>query len=267
MWLVALRCLLAAALLSSWALYRGQRFPPLRDKRWIWYALLGFVGMVAPFYLFSRGQMIIDSGLAGITAGTMPLMTIVLAHFFAGERLNTQKLIGFIVGFFGLVILFLPDDLSLSLIADWKSQGLLVGGAFFYALTTIIAKRAPDTPPAIGAAMMVISAAIMALGAAIVTGPAPGLTLQSFAMICGLGAGSTGIATILYLYVVQKTGPSMLAKINYFPPVVSVSAGVILLGEDFSPRIVLAFAVIVTGLLIAHSKGSRHAGPIPAKGL
>ena len=261
--------MLGAALVTCWALFRGHRFPRLSDKRWLWYAALGFIGMVAPFYLFSRGQKVIDSGLAGITAGTMPLITIVLAHFFANERLNSQKFIGFMVGFFGLIILFLPDEISLTLISDWRSQGLLVGGAFCYALTTIVAKRAPDTSPAIGAAMMVTCAALMALIAALFSGPMPSLTLHSFAMVCGLGAGSTGIATILYLFVVQKTGPSMLAKINYFPPVVSVSAGVLLLGEDFSPRIAVAFAVIVAGLLIARSKGFKKSpvATLPPTGL
>ena len=253
-WLVAMRCVTGAALLTLWALSRGQRFPRLTDKRWIWYAILGLTGMVAPFYLFSRGQTVIDSGLAGITAGTMPLITIVLAHFFADERLNLQKVIGFLVGFCGLIILFLPEDFSFALIADWRSQALLLGGAVCYAVTTIIAKHAPDTPSATGAAMMVICAAIMALIAAALSAPLPSLTVKSAAMVAGLGVGSTGIATILFLFVIRESGPGTIAKINYFPPVVSVTAGILLLGEDFSPKLIIALAVIVCGLLIARRK-------------
>jgi len=250
-WLVAGRCLIGATLLTLWALYKKERLPRLTDTRWVWYAVLGFTGMVAPFYLFSRGQIVIDSGLAGITAGTMPLITIVLAHFFAGERLNLQKTVGFLVGFCGLIILFLPDDFSLALTADWQSQGLLLGGAFCYAITTIIAKHAPATPSVSAAAMMVICAAIMACIAAVFTAPLPALTPAGGLLILGLGAGSTGVATILFLFLIKRSGPSTIAKINYFPPVVSVTAGIILLGEPFTPKLVIAFIVIVCGLLIA----------------
>jgi len=145
-WLVAMRCSIGSILLVSWMFYRGRRFPKLTDKRWLWYCLLGFVGMVLPFWLFSTGQQVIDSGLAAILAGTMPLITIVLAHFFvAGEPLSTRKALGFFIGFIGIITLFLPEDFSLALVADWQSQALMIAAAFCYAATTIIAKRAPET--------------------------------------------------------------------------------------------------------------------------
>lgn len=257
-WLVTGRCILGAVLVTAWAYSRGHRLPPLTDTRWVWYFVLGLIGMVAPFYLFSRGQIVIDSGMSAIIAGTMPLMTIIMAHFFVGEYLNARKIAGFIIGFIGLIILFLPDDFSLALIPNWKHQLFPLGGAFCYALTTIIAKRAPQTPAGLSAAMMVISATIMAVIGAIISGaPVPTLTALSAAMVVGLGTGATGIAAILYLFVIQKNGPSTIAKINYFPPVVSVVAGVVLLGEPFSWRIVAAFAIILAGLLVARSKPAR----------
>lgn len=263
-WLVAMRCSVGSVFLISWMFYRGRRFPPLTDKRWLWYCLLGFVGMVLPFWLFSTGQQVIDSGLAAILAGTMPLITIVLAHFFvAGEPLSTRKAIGFFIGFIGIITLFLPEDFSLALVADWQSQALMIAAAFCYAATTIIAKRAPETPASVGAAMMVICASTMAIGLGFVSGTvqaAPsGLSLL---MALGLGMGSTGVATILYLLVIARNGPSVLAKINYFPPLVSVLLGIWLLSEPFSWRIFAAFVIILIGVLIARSGTSPPPKPI-----
>lgn len=253
-WLVAMRCSIGSILLISWMHYCGHRFPALKDKRWLWYSWLGFVGMVLPFYLFSKGQIKIDSGLAAILAGTMPLITIILAHFFVNERMTPRKMLGFLIGFLGIVTLFLPKDLSLSLISDWRSQALMVGGAFCYAATTILAKRAPPTPPSVGAAMMVCCASLVAIICALISGvpdAAPhGLTLL---MALGLGLGSTGIATIVYLWVLEQSGPSLLAKINYFPPLVSVALGTWLLGEEFTWRLAAAFVMILIGLLVARS--------------
>lgn len=70
-------------------------------------------------------------------------------------------------------------------------------------------------------------------------------------MAIGLGIGSTALATILYLYVIQETGPSVMAKINYFVPLASVIFGVGLLGEAFSWRMVVSFVIIVIGVMVS----------------
>jgi len=80
------------------------------------------IGSVIPFFLLSTGQIKIDSGITSIIVGIMPLMTIVLAHFFTDERLNVQKTVGFFIGFLGIVILFLPDDFGFELVSDWRSH-------------------------------------------------------------------------------------------------------------------------------------------------
>jgi drug/metabolite transporter (DMT)-like permease len=184
--------------------------------------------------------------------GVMPLMTIMLAHIFTHEKLTSLEVLGFIVGFIGIIILFLPDDFSLSLISDWKSQLLIVAAAFCYAVTTVGAKRAPETHSAVGGAMMLIWAAIAGVIAAIISGlPDSPPAMMGHLMAWGLGIGSTGIATILYLYVIQKTGPGMMARINYFVPVASVILGVGLLGEEFKWRMVISFGVIVLGVIIS----------------
>lgn len=257
-WLVAYRLILGAVLVTAYVYYKGLKLPKLSDVRWRWYFILGMIGSVIPFFLLSTGQLKVDSGITAIIVGAMPLMTIILAHFFANERLNLQKLLGFIIGFFGIVVLFLPDNLNLELVSDWTSQLLIVIAAFCYALTTVIAKRAPDTPSSVGAAMMLICAAPVALFA----GMASGVPTQLPAMIgiwmaIGLGVGSTAIATILYLYVIQETGPSAIAKINYFVPLASVIFGVSLLGETFSWRMIASFVIIVMGVMVARIGAQR----------
>lgn len=251
-WLVAMRLMIGAVLLIAYVKLTGGNFPKMSDKRWLWYFSLGMTGMTIPFFLVSTGQVNIDSGLAAIIVGAMPIMTIILAHFFTDERLTLMKSIGFFIGFIGIVILFLPDNFSLELISDWQSQLLIVLGAFCYAITTVAAKRAPKTPSSVGAAMMLICAAIVGFIWALFTGlPETIPAMPGLLSALGLGIGSTAIATILYLYVIDQTGPSALAKINYFVPVASVILGVWLLNEPFTWRMVISFFVILCGILIA----------------
>ena len=117
------------------------------------------------------------------------------------------------------------------------------------------AKRAPETDSLVGAAIMVVSAAVSACVWAILSGP-PSQPQPDWIwlVVVGLGVGSTALGTIFYLRVVDGTGPSAMAKINYFPPVVSVIAGVWFLQEPFSWRIVIAFAVIMVGVALSRTK-------------
>ncbi len=254
-WLVAGRLLIGAIGITLYALSRGHRFPNLRDPRWKWYFGLGMTGMVIPFLLLSIGQLSLDSGLTAIITGVMPLITIILAHYITDERLTRMKLLGFFIGFIGIVILFLPDKLSLELVRDWKAQLLILGAATGYAVTTVVAKRAPQTPSAIGAAMMLICGFMVSLVIALSSGiPSAIPPMKGLLMVVGLGLGSTGIATVLYLYIIEQSGPTALAKINYFTPVVSVILGVWLLHEPFTWRLAISGIVVIFGVMIARIK-------------
>lgn len=255
LWLVSYRLIIAAAMLIGFVVITGKRLPPLSDKRWLWYILMGMTGMAIPFYLTATGQTKIDGGISAILVGVMPLLTIVLAHFFTAEKLTLRKFFGFAVGFVGTIILFLPDNFSLSLIQNWQSQMLVLGAAFCYASTTIIAKRAPQIDAAIGAAMMAFCAAIAGTIMAGLSEPVPSsIPPLGWAMILGLAVGSTGIATIVYLAVIDRNGPTELAKINYFPPFVAMFIGVTILEQPFTWRIAIAFAVIMFGVWFARSR-------------
>ena len=258
LWLVTYRLIIGAIIVIIYVKFKGLNLPNIRDKRWIWYFAMGLIGMVIPFFLLSTGQVIIDSGLTAIMVGTMPLMTVILAHFFTNEKLSITKIIGFIFGFIGIVILFLPSDFSIEITKNWFSQLIIIIAAFCYAVTTIIAKRAPDTPATIGACMMLICAATACLFVALLTGfPSSMPPLLGILTAFGLGVGSTAFASILLLYIIDQTGPSTVAKINYFVPLASVIFGVIILDEILSIRIFIAFVIILIGMFISQIKKSK----------
>ena len=255
-WLVSYRMSVAAVIVLVYSRIVGHRLPSLRDSRWIWYTVMAVTGASLPFVLLANGQRTVDSGLTAILVGTMPLITIVLAHFFTAEKLTPMKLIGFLMGFLGIVILFLPTDLSFALVADWKAQILILLASFCYAVTTIIASRTPETPSPVGAAMMlIIGAGLSTIWAASVSGPPPMPNLTALFCVLGLGLGSTAIATMTYLWVIDVAGPSVMARINYFVPVCSVILGVMLLKEALDWRIFVALFVILLGVIVSKMGG------------
>jgi drug/metabolite transporter (DMT)-like permease len=261
-WLVGWRLCIAAVLLTVWTYATGQRLPPLRDTRWVWYGGLGLSGAVIPFLLMAYGQLTVDSGLTAVIVGAMPLITILLAHFFTDEKLTVMKVLGFVIGFLGVAVLFLPDNFAVGLTRDWIPQLVILAAAFCYAFTTVAAKRAPETNAVVGSAIMMIIAAIAGVASAQILDPGGHVPdAMALIMIILLGLGSTGVATILYLDFVDRAGPSAMARLNYFPPVVSVIFGVWFLSEPFTWKLIAAFVIIVIGMMVSRLKSSRSPTP------
>ncbi|PHR91217.1 MAG: hypothetical protein COA69_11920 [Robiginitomaculum sp.] len=254
-WVPAARTTLPAIGITIYLYSRGLKLPSLKDKRWFWYGLMGFFGMTAPFFLQAKGNELgVESGMSSIlVSGAMPLFTIILAHFFVkSEPLSWRKSIGFVIGFIGIIFLFLPEQISWDLIQNWNAQGIMLMVALSYALASIVAKRAPDTPASIGAAIMLITAAITAFIMAAPAGlPDTHVSKGVLIALLVLSICYTGLSDILYLKVIELSGPSMIAKINYIVPVFALVFGMIFLDEMFSWRSIAAMMIIITGLLIA----------------
>jgi drug/metabolite transporter (DMT)-like permease len=258
--LVAARFVIAATVLSVVVRARGLRLPTSR-RVWSHYLLMSLIGNAVPFTLIAWGQIRTDVGLAGILMGVMPLMTLLLAHFFVpGERMTPRMVGGFAVGFIGLVALFGPEALLEfgGEASDLLSQVAIASAAIGYAISTIIARRLATLDPLVSATtVMWITTAIMVPAALWVDRPwnlAP--SGESIASIVWLGLFATALATILYFRVIQRAGPTFLSLINYMIPVVALVVGAVVLNEDLVGTVLIGMALILTGLAISQL-GSR----------
>jgi drug/metabolite transporter (DMT)-like permease len=74
------------------------------------------------------------------------------------------------------------------------------------------------------------------------------------AAVVALGAGATGVAYLLYYYVMNTLGAVRAAGVTLLVPVTAVFWGVVLLGESLSWPIVLGMAVILAGTVLTNLK-------------
>ena len=82
------------------------------SKDWHWFALIGFINLVAPFFLIAYGVKSVQSNLAAILMSTTTLSSTVLGHFYTkNERFNLTRTIGILIGFSGIVY-FLTKTLT-----------------------------------------------------------------------------------------------------------------------------------------------------------
>jgi drug/metabolite transporter (DMT)-like permease len=253
--LVAFRVVLGALLLFGAMLALGLKTP--RDARtWCYFFVLSLLGYCLPFFLITWGQLSVDSGLAGILVGFMPLATLLLAHrYVAGEHITAAKIAGFLLGLAGLATLLGPEALR-----QWRGTGTellgqlaCLGGALCYAGNSIVTKRMPATHALVAAAWTTTIAAVimlvvvMAFENPLTSMPEP----RAIATAIWLGVGPTAIATLVYFRLIARAGPTFMSIVNYLSPVVAVTAGAVLLGESVRPTALLALILILTGIALA----------------
>jgi drug/metabolite transporter (DMT)-like permease len=252
--LIFVRIATAAALLTAWTYYRGHRLPPLRDKRWLWFAALGLFGNTLPFFLISWGQQFIDSALTGILIATMPLTTIVLAHAFVpGERMNARRLAGFLIGFAGVVVLLGPTALNGLGGTGLIAQLGVLAAACAYGINAVLARLQPDTAASLSGAGMLIMAAVLAapLGLWQLV-HAPHVAASAWLATLWLAIGPTAIASVMLMQIARTAGPSFLAVVNYMTPIAAMLTGVVI-GETIGWNAALALAIILSGVWLARS--------------
>jgi drug/metabolite transporter (DMT)-like permease len=248
---VVLRLSIGAIVLIAFMLARGKRLPT-KPIAWAHFMLLGLVGNVLPFWFIAQGQVFVTSGMAGLLMAIMPLITLILAHFFiTGENLNRNKLLGFVFGISGIILILGPTILG--------SENSLVGcllvlsAAVLYAANTIIARRLPVYSSAVVSSGVVICAALISL----IIWPSvldidwhqvPNLTLFT---IVWLGIFPTGVAAIIFFVLIRRTGPTFLSNINYLIPLVAYFMGALVLGELVVWHDMIALLAILFGIAVS----------------
>lgn len=206
---VTFRLCLAAIVLAAAVrlIRRGLVHTP---RMWLHLLALSLLGNTVPFFLIAWGQQAIDSGLAAILLGGMPLVTLVLAHFTVeGERMTARTTVGFVIGLAGIAILVGPGAIRHlgGGSADIFSQLAIVAAALCYSVNAILARHLPPGDASVHTAATITLAALTMLpfhasdGVAAISELTPGVAFA----LGWLGIVSTAVATILYFRIDRKS--------------------------------------------------------------
>ena len=263
MTLVAARVVIAAGVLYAVALARGVQLP--RDRlSWIMGFALATFGLALPFFLIGLGQTRIDSGLAAILMSVMPLATMVLAHFFTeGDPFTRHKLFGIVIGFAGIIVLFGPEALR-GMGSDFWYQLAVAGGAVCYAINAVLTRNLPQGSGSsmIGRAVMVmISGVVIAVPAALlIDGPMALMQASTMGwwMVIYIGVLPTGLAGLVYFYLIETRGASFFSFVNYLNPVFGVIWGAVLLGEAVGLQALGALTLILAGVAVSSRRAPNN---------
>ncbi len=257
--LVTLRVALGALAGIAFTIPARVRWP--RDRRsWGVLALIGVTGIALPFLLISWGELHIDSAVASILNATVPLFTMLIAHLFLqDDRMSTQKVIGLIMGFGGVAVL-MSRDLASASHASALGQAAVILAALFYAGTSVFARAHTEHLPGLvqGAAPLISASLFMGLAV-----PIGGLPFQlprlplTWLAVAWLGVLGSGLALVLWYYLLHRIGPTRTTMVTYIFPLGGVVLGVLFLGEALTWQLIFGAALIIAGIVVVNQKGGK----------
>jgi len=227
------------------------------SKDWYWFASIGLINLVLPFFLIAYGVQKVQSNLAAILMASTPLTATALAHFFTkNEKINLIKIIGILVGFSGIVFLFSDDVLFNE--NNIFSAFLILFGSCFYVVGGLLTIKISNKKNENVTASILIWGTLILLPVSLFIEEPWNLSprLDSTLSLIYLGVFSTGIAWLLRFYILKHNGLVFQAQVAYLIPIFGVILGFLILGEDITSKAIISLIAVIIGIYIV-KKGSK----------
>ena len=231
---------------------------PLLSEGWTHrlgsFAIMAITNALVPWIAIAWGEERISSGLASILNSTTTLWTAVIIFWaMPGERPTRVGYLGVLLGFAGVVILVLPDILAHGVSGNLLGAMAVLVAALSYAANAIYQRRKMRSVSVFDVSIGQLAATVIfAIPLALPSLPHVHVAVSSMAAVIALGAGATGIAYLLYYYVMNALGAVRAAGVTLLVPITAVFWGVVLLHESLSWAIIIGMAVILAGTVLTN---------------
>ena len=228
------------------------------SKDWYWFALIGFINLVAPFFLIAYGIKSVQSNLAAILMSTTPLSSTVLGHFYTkNEKFNFIKTFGILIGFSGILYLF-SDNLLIdennfvsALLILLGSTCYVIGGV----LTLKISKKKNEN---VTGSILIWATIILIPLVSFIEQPwnvSP--RLDSTISVIYLGLVSTGLAWLLRFRVLVNNGLIFQSQVSYLIPIFGTILSYIFLKELITTKVLISLIAVLVGIYFVRKADNK----------
>ena len=228
------------------------------SKDWYWFAAIGMINLVIPFFLIAYGMQKVQSNLAAILMASTPLSATVLAHFFTdNEKINLTKILGVLIGFSGIVFLF-SDNILINE-SNFTSALLILIGSTFYVVGGLLTIKISNKKNENVTASILIWATLFLIPITIFTEKPWNLNpgIDSTISLIYLGVVATGLAWLLRFRILKTNGLVFQAQVAYLIPIFGIILGYIFLKELITPKVLISVAAVIIGIYLVKKSNSK----------
>jgi drug/metabolite transporter (DMT)-like permease len=258
--LIMFRLLIGFILLATVVAVAREPLP--RDPRqYAHLAVMGTINIAIPFALITFAEQTVDSSLAAVINGAVPLFVIVIAAIFlAGETITVNRLAGLAVGFVGVALIVGLDVTDLSS-SNAIGELALIGATISYAFGAVYARaHVHGLRPMIPALFQVFFGLVVTSVLAFVfehplaAVPAP----DAIFAVVWLGLLGSGLAYLAFFRTLQRWGATRTSRVAYLRPVYGNPRGARQPSEPISPATRLGTGLIIAGIALVNARvGTR----------
>jgi drug/metabolite transporter (DMT)-like permease len=228
------------------------------SKDWYWFTMIGFINLVAPFFLIAYGVKSVQSNLAAILMSSTVLSSTVLGHFYTkNERFDLTRTIGVLIGFSGIIYLF-SDNLLITE-NNFISALLILLGATCYVvgglLTLKISKKKNEN---VTGSILIWATIILIPLVSLIEQPWNSTPrLDSTISVIYLGLVSTGAAWLLRFKILTTNGLIFQSQVSYLIPIFGVILGYIFLDEIITLKVLVSLFAVIVGIYFVKKAGIK----------
>ena len=219
------------------------------SKDWHWFALIGFINLVAPFFLIAYGIKSVQSNLAAILMSTTPLSSTVLGHFYTkNEKFNFIKTFGILIGFSGILYLF-SDNLLIDK-NNFISALLILLGSTCYVIGGVLTLKISKKRNENVTGSILIWATIILIPLVILMEQPWKVTprVDSIISVIYLGLVSTGLAWLLRFRILVTNGLIFQSQVSYLIPIFGTILSYIFLKELITTKVLISLTAVLVGI-------------------
>ncbi len=263
---MVLRCAGGALILSAWLAWRGTLQRATRTQ-WLTAGVAGAFLFLGCHGLLAWAEQRVSSGEAALFMTAIPLWLIALESIMLRRPPSRRVVLSLLLGVAGVAVLTWDDGWA----GGITDRVVLLVSALFWAIGTLIVRRAGTPLPAaqstamqLGAGALVLLAASTAVGEPFGWSPADITPRASLALVF-LILGGTVLGFGAYTWLLRVTSAAAVSTYAFVNPVIALGLAWVVGDGELSPRTGVAAALVVAAVIFTRESRGRSAGATQEK--
>ena len=255
---VFVRCVTGAVLLLPILWFKRKSI--VKPIPWKALLIVGVVNAGLPWGLIALSQTQINSSLAAVLNAFTPIFTGLLGLLFFGSVLHKQQWVGIAAGFIGILVI-MDFDLSLLFGESFIGIGTMILATMCYGFSTHYTRKHLReagiifvTTCTLLAGAVVGGTMMLITNASQLQTLAGSLNMEVVLAIIGLGFFGSGIAHLLYFYIMKERSAEFASSVTYLIPISAIFWGAVLLDEEITWHMMAGLVIILAGVYLTTRK-------------
>jgi drug/metabolite transporter (DMT)-like permease len=258
------RFLVAGSALYLWSRLTGAG--RASKSAWVATAVTGILMLAVGNGAVTWSEQRIPSGIAALLVASVALWMVLLEFLRRnGTRPSRLSIVGLLLGFGGVALLVGPAALTDARDLDVLASLVLVGASLSWAAGSVYSRVLPRPASAsLGSGMQMLAGGLVLFMVGVFSGELgridlAGVTTRSALSLGYLIVFGSLIGFTAYAWLLRVCTPAAVATYAYVNPIIAMLLGWLIAGEEFGPRMIVAAAIILSGVALINRASGRPA--------